>query len=83
MVVICIFMCYNWRIRGFNLINFEVSDEKVSEYFSYDFDLVLSGHAHGGQFRMPFIMNGFCAPNQGFFPVLAGGMYDFGKGKLL
>lgn len=57
--------------------------ENAHEYFKYDFDLVLSGHAHGGQFRIPYILNGFYAPNQGFFPDLAGGMYDFGDNKLI
>lgn len=56
--------------------------EYVEKYFKYDFDTVLSGHAHGGQFRIPFIMNGFYAPNQGLFPKLAGGIYDF-HGKML
>ncbi len=51
--------------------------ELINEYNKYDFDLILSGHAHGGQFRIPYILNGLYAPNQGFFPKYAGGRYDF------
>lgn len=57
--------------------------ENGSMYAEYGFDLALSGHAHGGQWRIPFLLNGFYAPNQGFFPKLAGGMYDFGETKLI
>lgn len=46
-------------------------------YFDHDFELVLSGHAHGGQWRIPGLLNGLCAPNQGFFPKFAGGLYEF------
>ncbi|MCR5217098.1 metallophosphoesterase [Treponema sp.] len=42
----------------------------------YKFDLILSGHAHGGQWRFPGI-NGLYAPMQGLFPEFAGGRYDF------
>lgn len=56
--------------------------EKAEKYFEYNFDLALSGHAHGGQFRIPLIMNGFYAPDQGYFPKLAGGLYNF-DGKTL
>lgn len=57
--------------------------ELARQYFSHRFDLVLSGHAHGGQFRIPFLLNGLYAPNQGFFPKLVGGRYSFGAGDLI
>lgn len=50
--------------------------ERFPEYAEYDFDLVLCGHAHGGQWRIPFILNGLFAPNQDFFPEYAGGRYE-------
>ena len=57
--------------------------EMLSIYSKFNVDLVFSGHAHGGQFRIPYIMNGLYAPNQGFFPKFAGGMYDFDGKKLI
>ena len=52
-------------------------------YASYDFDLVLSGHAHGGQWRIPGILNGVYAPHQGLFPKYAGGMYELGDTTMI
>lgn len=43
-------------------------------YTEFGADLVLSGHAHGGQFRLPFI-GGLFAPGQGFFPEYDSGLY--------
>lgn len=51
--------------------------ELINNYLEGDFNLVLAGHAHGGQWRIPFILNGLFAPNQGLFPKYAGGRYDF------
>ncbi len=42
------------------------------------FDLILSGHVHGGQWRI--FGKGVFAPGQGFFPEYSYGMYD---GKLI
>lgn len=47
------------------------------------FDLVVSGHAHGGQVRIPFLLNGLFAPNQGWFPKYAGGQYEVGATTLI
>ncbi len=50
--------------------------ELIDTYQKYGFDLVLSGHAHGGQWRVPYLVNGVFAPNQGFLPKYAGGLYE-------
>ena len=48
--------------------------ETFRAYVNKNIDLVLSGHAHGGQFRLPFA-GGIIAPNQGFFPKYDAGTY--------
>ena len=48
--------------------------ELFKVYTESKVNLVLSGHAHGGQFRIPF-MGGLVAPNQGLFPKYDAGLY--------
>ncbi len=57
--------------------------EEIERYSEYGFDLVLSGHTHGGQWRLPGIVNGLLAPDQGWFPQYAGGEYFVNGTKLI
>lgn len=52
--------------------------ELFETYVNGGIDLVFSGHAHGGQFRLPFI-GGLVAPNQGLFPKYDAGIYTDGS----
>ena len=51
--------------------------ELLDRYADLGLDLVLTGHAHGGQFRLPFI-GGLFAPHQGLFPQYTAGIYTSG-----
>ena len=48
--------------------------ELLEIYCEAGADLVLTGHAHGGQIRLPFV-GGIIAPHQGFFPKYDSGIY--------
>lgn len=52
---------------------------RIEQYLPGGYDLILSGHAHGGQWRIPGLLNGLLAPDEGLFPRYAGGRYDLGS----
>ncbi len=56
--------------------------ELFDVYADNNIDLVLSGHAHGGQFRLPFV-GGLVAPDQGFFPQYSEGVYEKSRTKMV
>lgn len=56
--------------------------ELFDTYVSSGVDLVFSGHAHGGQFRLPFV-GGLAAPNQGLFPEYDAGLYTDGTTNMI
>lgn len=56
--------------------------ECFADYTQGEYDLVLSGHAHGGQFRLPFV-GGLYAPGQGILPEYDSGLYSHGKTDMI
>lgn len=56
--------------------------ELFDVYADNGVNLVLSGHAHGGQVRLPFI-GGIVAPNQGFFPQYSEGVHEKGQTQMV
>lgn len=56
--------------------------ELIDVYSEMGVDLVLTGHAHGGQVRLP-IAGGVIAPNQGFFPVYDAGLFTSGNTNMI
>ena len=54
----------------------------MESYSENGIDLVFSGHAHGGQARLPFI-GGLIAPEQGLFPKYSAGEYALGDTAMI
>ena len=51
-------------------------------YADKNIDLIFSGHAHGGQFRIPCV-GGLVAPDQGLFPEYTSGAYTQNQSTLI
>lgn len=57
--------------------------EYIRQYNEMEYDLIVSGHAHGGQWCIPFTKQGLFTPQQGFLPKYTHGMHDLKSGKLV
>lgn len=55
--------------------------EFIARYALAGYDLALCGHAHGGQWRLPFTSIGIYSPGQGLFPKYISGVHTCGKMK--
>ena len=55
--------------------------EFISRYAMAGYDLALCGHAHGGQWRLPFTHIGIYSPGQGLFPRYISGVHTCGNMK--
>ncbi|PUB13349.1 metallophosphoesterase [Paenisporosarcina sp. OV554] len=56
--------------------------EDFQAYVDAGIDVTFSGHAHGGQFRIPG-MGGLVAPGQGYFPKYTAGIHEQDQKKLV
>ncbi|HAT4071990.1 metallophosphoesterase [Clostridium perfringens] len=69
-------------LEGLKIVLSHYPELFEAEYSKYDFHIMFSGHAHGGQFRIPIVKRGLVAPGQGFFPKYTEGMHG-NKNKLI
>lgn len=57
--------------------------EDVKEYRDSGVELVLTGHAHGGQVRIPFMNIGLFSPGEGFLPKYTSGLHELGDTSMI
>ncbi|EOU1912609.1 phosphoesterase [Clostridium perfringens] len=70
------------KLDGLKIVLSHYPELFEAEYSKYDFHIMFSGHAHGGQFRIPIVKRGLIAPGQGFFPKYTEGIHG-NKNKLI
>ncbi len=75
------------ELSGVEAVDFRIllahEPQYLENYSEAGVDLVLTGHAHGGQFRLPFVGGGLVAPDQGFFPKYSEGMHEMGSTTMI
>ncbi|MGU8958600.1 metallophosphoesterase [Clostridium perfringens] len=69
-------------LEGLKIVLSHYPEIFEAEYSKYNFHIMFSGHAHGGQFRIPIVKRGLIAPGQGIFPRYTEGMHG-NKNKLI
>lgn len=69
-------------LTGFNVL-LAHEPQYLARYALAGYDLVLSGHAHGGQWCIPFTGIGLFAPGQGLLPRYVRGMYTAANTKMI
>ena len=72
--------CYDDLDENYYNILLAHQPEQIDRILRNDkhFDLILSGHAHGGQWRLPKLLDqGLYAPDQGIFPKYTSGQYSY------
>ena len=80
---------YNFLIKFQDTDNYKIMMAHRPDSFIFwdaskvwDIDLVVSGHTHGGQVRIPF-KGGLYVGDQGWFPKYDKGLFDLNKIKIL
>lgn len=71
----------NMKVENYTIL-LSHSPYVINKYPDMQADLVISGHTHGGQIRLPFI-GAAVSPGEGFFPKLDKGIFKWGKGQHL
>lgn len=76
----------NKAFNGINKGNFTIllshSPDIIFKPYNLTCDLIICGHTHGGQIRLPFI-GGIVAPSQGLFPKYDKGLFKLENGLSL
>lgn len=88
---LCSFKAYKKQLNGLKSIEHPGMSillahrpDRIKDYRTLNPDLIFSGHAHGGQWRFPYLLpKGLYAPGQGIFPNYTQGLHHIGEMNLV